>query len=467
LHQGDVLIFEEVLGAVSGVEADADRTHRHVVRLAEEPIERTDPLTAIAVVDIRWYDEDALPFPLCLREFAGGARAAVARGNVALADHGQTFVSAGPGVDLIPPEVNGRAYRPVLKKPGLAQTVLFDPVTAGAVSAAGAIQVDSRAALPAIVLRANGETWRPQRDLLNSDRFASEFVVETGEDGRGDTRAQLRFGDGVQGRLPAAGTRFTCEYRLGSGSVGNVGADALVAIEPAIPGVSVRNPLPAQGGVNPEPMSQVKVYAPQAFRTQERAVTTADYAAAAERHPDVQRAACTRRWTGLFYTMFVTVDRRGGLPVTPEFEQELRDFLERFRLAGYDLEIDGPRYVALDVTLNVCVQRGYLRANVKASLLDAFSTRQRADGTRGFFHPDNYSFGESVYLSQIVARAMEVAGVRSVDVPVDGFRRFGEDPHGERERGVLPIHRLEIARADNDASLPEHGRIDFVMNGGA
>ena len=34
LHKGDVLVFEEVLGAESGLPADADRTHRHVVRLA-------------------------------------------------------------------------------------------------------------------------------------------------------------------------------------------------------------------------------------------------------------------------------------------------------------------------------------------------------------------------------------------------------------------------------------------------
>ena len=90
-------------------------------------------------------------------------------------------------------------------------------------------------------------------------------------------------------------------------------------------------------------MQQVRLDAPQAFRAQERAVTEADYAAAAQRHSGVQRAACTRRWTGMFHTMFITVDRRGGRPVTPEFEQELREFLERFRMAGYDLEIDGPR----------------------------------------------------------------------------------------------------------------------------
>jgi Baseplate J-like protein len=466
LHKGDVVLFEEVLGAESGLPADADKTHRHVVRLAEEPTERTDPLTNTRVLDIRWHDEDALPFPLCLREFANGACATVARGNVAVADHGETFLSASGGDDLAPSEVGERPYRPVLKKAGLTQAVAFDPVDAADKSAAAATSVDGRQALPAIVLRANGETWRPQRDLLASDRFAPEFVVETEIDGRGDSRAHLRFGDGVLGRKPSVGTSFDREYRLGVGAVGNVGADALTQMKPAVPGVKVRNVLPAHGGADPEPMQEVQLYAPQAFRAQERAVTEGDYAAAAQRHPGVQRAACTRRWTGMFHTMFITVDRRGGKPVTPEFERELREFLERFRMAGYDLEIDGPRYVALDLAVHVCVMPGYFRANVKQALLDAFSTRQLRDGTRGFFHPDNYTFGQAVYLSQIVARAMQVAGVQSVDVPADGFKRFGEGPHGERDAGFVPIHRLEIARADNDPSLPENGRIDFVMRGG-
>ncbi len=467
LRRGDVLVFEEVVGASSGLPTDADRTHRHAVRLSEEPVERVDPLNGVTVLEVRWHDEDALPFALCLREFAGGVRASVARGNVALADHGQTFVSANAGDDLVPREVGSRPYRPVLRRAGLTQAVPFDETAARSASARAAIAVDPTAALPAMTLIANGETWRPQRNLLNSDRFVPEFVVETENDSRGELRAHLRFGDGVLGRLPAVGTRFTCAYRLGGGTAGNTGADALKELRPRVAGVTVRNPLPAHGGADPEPLKQVRLRAPEAFRIQERAVTEADYAAAAQRHPEVQRAACTRRWTGAFYTMFVTVDRKGGRPVTDEFERDLRQFLERFRMAGYDLEIDGPRYVPLDVALDICVAPGYRRSAVKKALLVTFGTGELRDGTRGFFHPDNFTFGQPVYLSQIVARAMQVAGVQSVNVAADGFRRFGQDPHGEREAGFLSIHRLEIARADNDPSLPENGRIDFVMKGGA
>lgn len=467
LHSGSVLVFEEVLGADSGMPVDADRSHRHPVRLSGEPVERIDPVTGTTVVDVRWFEDDALPFSLCLREFAAGAKAAVARGNVALADHGQTFTSASPGADLVPAEVGTRPYRPVLKRSGLTQTVPFDDDRAGTLSAHSAVEFDPRDALPALALVAGGETWRPQRDLLNSDRFVPEFVVETEVDPRGGLRAHLRFGDGTLGRQPAVGTRFSSVYRLGGGVAGNTGADALTELRPAIVGVKVRNPLPARGGTNPEPMAQARLRAPEAFRTQERAVTEADYAAAAQRHPDVQRAACTRRWTGAFYTMFVTVDRKGGRAVTAEFEADLRGFLERFRMAGYDLEIDGPQYVPLDVALAVCVASGYRRAAVKQTLLSAFGTGTLPDGTRAFFHPDNFTFGQPVYLSQIVARAMQVSGVQSVSVPPNGFRRFGQSPHGEREAGLLAIHRLEIARADNDPSLPENGRIDFVMKGGA
>src|SRR6185295_550144 len=104
-----------------------------------------------------------------------------------------------------------------------------------------------------------------------------------------------------------------------------------------------------------ETLEEARQYAPQAFRFQQRAVTEADYAQVAERHPEVQRAAATFRWTGSWHTVFLTVDRLGGRPVDAAFEARLREHMERFRMAGYDLEVDGPRLVPLDLALEVCV----------------------------------------------------------------------------------------------------------------
>jgi len=214
----------------------------------------------------------------------------------------------------------------------------------------------------------------------------------------------------------------------------------------------------------------VRLYAPQAFRTQERAVTEADYAAAAERHPRCSERAATRRWTGSWYTMYVTVDRRGGRPVDAGFEDELRGWLERFRLAGYDLEIDGPKYVPLDIALTACVAPGYFRSSVKQALLEALSAGERPGGGRGLFHPDNFTFGQPVYLSQLIAAAMRAPGVQWIDAEEgpgkpNRFQRWGEGSHGEAAEGRIAMGRLEIARLDNDPSAPENGKLEFIMVG--
>ena len=189
----------------------------------------------------------------------------------------------------------------------------------------------------------------------------------------------------------------------------------------------------------------------------------------AERFPGVQKAVATRRWTGSWDTIYITVDRLGGLPVDAAFEADLRGFLERYRLAGQDVEIDGPIQVPLDLVMSVCVAPGYFRSDVRAALLDVFSTT-RADGTPGFFHPDNFTFGQDVYLSQVVAAAMGVPGVVYVDLgrgdPRNRFRRFGVPDRGELEAGRIDLARLEIARLDNSADLPENGRLDFNLEGG-
>ena len=85
-------------------------------------------------------------------------------------------------------------------------------------------------------------------------------------------------------------------------------------------------------------------------------MTEADYAAVADRFDEVQRAAGRLRWTGSWYTAFVTVDRvGGGSPTTTTSAPELRDFLDTYRMAGIDVEVDAPVPVPLEVALDVCV----------------------------------------------------------------------------------------------------------------
>jgi predicted phage baseplate assembly protein len=319
--------------------------------------------------------------------------------------------------------------------------------------------------LPAITLTSELDgvrtEWTPRRDLFGSDRSATHFVVEIEHDGT----ASLRFGDGEHGRRPAPETHFTARYRIGNGIAGNVGAEALWHVVSSDSGiVGVRNPLPARGGIEPETVEEVRQRAPSAFRTQERAVTAADYAEVAQRHGRVQRAAAALRWTGSWHTVFVTIDPLGGRTVDPELDRELIAHVDPYRMAGHDLEIDGPVFVSLEVDLQVCVRPEYFRAEVRQALLDLFSNRVLPDGRRGLFHPDNFTFGQTVYLSRLYAAAQSVPGVASVHITT--FKRRGSTDNSAIDTGFLQLGRIEIAQLDNDRNFAERGVFRLTLGGG-
>ncbi|MEQ9365891.1 MAG: putative baseplate assembly protein, partial [Leptospirales bacterium] len=434
LKSGDVLLFVEKRDPNSGRAFDANPDHRHVVRLNADPVAGFDELFGVDTLEINWYKADALPFDLCLGEVEdeGGPLVpiAVAYANVVLADYGRTVSDE----ELIPPEApqSGR-YRPRLRLGEITQAENYDHDIMKFRPAAQASEQDFRSAEPAVLLLDDEEQWAARPDLLASDRFSTDFVLETESDGS----ATLRFGDNVLGKRPSTGTRFDVSYRVGNGRAGNIGGDSLAHIISGPPGITdVFNPLPATGGVEPESIDEVKLYAPGFFKNQERAVTEEDYVRIAERNAEVQKAQATLRWTGSWYTVFISIDREGGLDVDAAFQEELKAFIDPFRLTGHDLEIVAPFFVGLEIQLRVRVQEGFLESTVKAELLEIFSNVDLADGRRGFFHPDNFTFGEPIYLSNVIALAMDVTGVERVD-PVR-FGRFGATGLTAITEGLIP-----------------------------
>lgn len=465
LHAGDVILFESIASASTGRAEDADPSLRHVARLLGDPAAATDALLGEDVLEVEWQVEDALPFDLDVRQ--RGRSLAVVRGNMLLAAHGRP---ASEEVSLLPWGSRGRLYAKLL---GTGITWATTPPTWNGIwSASSVVKQSAAEALPDITLLDHDDVlWHPQRDLLASDRSAAEFWVEMESDGS----AWIRFGDGTTGRAPSEDARFMAAYRTGNGAAGNVGAGAIAHVLtediPASAVVGIRNPLPATGGLDPESLAHARAAAPYAFRRQERAVTLDDWAEVAGRSNDVQRAVATLRWSGSWHTVRVHVDRVEGRPVDEAFVESTTTRLDRYRLAGYDIEVVGPTYVPLDIVLTVCAAPDTWREAVEGALMAEFGTGLLPDGTRAFFHPDNFTFGDSVFLSQIVARAMAVPGVSWVDTRPNNsknrFRRWSSTAPGQLATGVLSMGTLEIARCDSNPSAPELGRILFYVEGGA
>ncbi len=509
LHPGDVLVFREMRGARSGIEADADPKRCWAVRLTcvtptLDPLflqgtsDDSDGGSAgdsnearpTPLLDIEWHPADALPFPFCLSALGPAPDCArlrdisIAFGNVVLVDHGHRPDAENLGevavefaeqeclcegqtaaLDMSPGRVSWSLKQVPLTHRQAAPTA-DTPASASLCQQPG----EARPQLSLIEHGLGQDTsagvcWTPVFDLLSSGSDDRHVVVEIDNEGV----ARLRFGDGEMGAHPAAGSNFIAHYRIGNGRDGNVGAHAInrLRLDHELDGIALQitNPMPAHGGTDAESLAEARMYAPSQFRkTLLRAITAADYAGIASRDARIQRAACELIWTGSWYEADVALDPLGTNAPPADLLADVAAELEKVRRMGHDLHIKPAVYVPIDLALDVCALPGYERGAIKAALLEHFGSGRGCGGTQGWFHPDRLSFGDDLRTSRIIAEAMSVPGVECVSVT--RLRRLSEPPNHEIENGILPLAAHEITRLDNDPGRPEAGQLSIIVRGG-
>ncbi len=482
LQPGSMLIFEEVMGPLTGVPEDADPAHRCAVQLTGVTTTDykenwlADPLTRQLITRITWAADDALPFPLCISSTTDaehGSRplqaVSVARGNIVLADHGTWVAAENLGAVAAAPPVPdlaagsscgtgaqaGAAARLPRYYPRLAQSPLtFSVPFERTVSAVAFLAPGTVGARPVITLDDNDHSkWSPRPDLLSFDGTGQFFVPEIEYDGS----VSLRFGDNQHGMAPETGLRFTACYRVGNGSAGNIGRDALAhAIFPPDaslpPGVitAVRNPLAATSGTDAEDMEHIRQFAPFAYEWQQRCVTEADYGAMAAQLSGVSAARGALRWTGSWYTAFASVEPTAAL--TPKLIAQL----DTLRMMGTDIAVESAIIVGLQIEMEIGVDPAHFQGDVFRALMMVFTT--------DLLNPTSFTFGHTVYASPLVAAAQAVEGVKSATLTV--FTRMDAPGVDGVAQGYLTMGRLDIPRCDNDPHHPDHGTFTLHMDGG-
>jgi hypothetical protein len=211
----------------------------------------------------------------------------------------------------------------------------------------------------------------------------------------------------------------------------------------------VRNPLPVTSGVDPESADHVRQVAPFTFQQQKRCVTEADYGQQAALLPGVSEARGTLRWTGSWYTAFVSVDPPGVDVSGP---------LDQLRMLGTDLAAEGAVIVGLRIALAVCVDAAHFQGDVYTALMARFT------GRGGLLSAANFTFGETVYASPLIAAAQAIEGVASVTLAT--FSRQDAPWVDGTAAGFLTMGRLEIPRCDNDPDHLDHGQFTITLDGG-
>jgi hypothetical protein len=468
----------------------ADPPIRQIVQLdAKNPsLETTDQVFLQQITYISWRSEDALVLD---RDLTGTK----VKGNLIPATQGRRYTESFAIAN--PPAAYAQLPRAVFRVgPNQAPVYSYSLLRSGPPSPlAGASSTSSGLAwLPAtggrtrpkpeIVLteiRPGDEplNWTWVRCLLDAGGFDPAFTIDAAQlvrtatnsdrsvqmDYDGDEGDTVRFGDGTFGDIPEEDTVFSVIYRVGGGRAGNVAPDATWRVEAPSMVVGVTNPFAAEGGTDAETPLSIRRQAPEAFRAvQYRAVLREDYQSAAQTLDWVQRAGTVYRWTGSWLTVFTTPDPKDSVTLGTDQRIELIDLLNRYRMAGYESYVPVPRYAALDLKIAVCARSDSFRGDVQAAVLAALGTEKFPDGTKGFFHPDNFTFGQALERSDLESAIQGAQGVHGVISVLYRRRGYTEDYLTTWE--TVEVGFDEIIQLENDPSRPERGSLQITVEGG-
>jgi hypothetical protein len=480
------LLIEEKLNPATGTINGRNSGNRQLLRLLEGNAAAEvgfDPVANHFFVRVHWLPADRLTQRYCFLAQCPGQPLidgiSAFHGNLAPAAHGRPHrvVFRPPGEPLGPSD-NGSFRR--------HDEAWWEATAWGTVAAVPEGPLAYRDTPPGgehppqssaeVTVSGFADPWEERIDLIASANGDAHYLVETDELGH----SLLRFGNGRNGMRVDNDATLVCDYQVGRGSAGNIGADTLTGFDPApMPNLlALRNPFDVTKGRDPEPRREIIRRVPEAYRQRQlRAITLADYQRRAAELPEVAHARARYAWTGSWRTVRVAIDPRGTTELDDFTRRRIERHLDAVRLIGEDLEVRPARYVALDIVLRVCAHADYWPEDLDITLQREFSDGYTADGRLGFFHPDAWTFGQPLHASQIIGRALAVQGVERV-LSVS-MRRWNagtgpstsiitlspeELPQALVDR--LDVEPFEILQVANDPNHLEQGRVLFDIRGG-
>ncbi|RYZ43955.1 MAG: hypothetical protein EOO71_01560 [Myxococcaceae bacterium] len=320
---------------------------------------------------------------------------------------------------------------------------------------------DTRRGTPRLQVSVEEDPWTLVDDLSVQGPGDEVVVLRATPTGG----ASLRYGDGVNGAaLPPRPTTLGLSLRVGLGTVANVGEGVLTRLlqvpldaqRSASAGalldqsmddvrllVRVDNPLPAVGGRDPESLDSIRYRAPAGVSEPLSAVTVNDYVRLLQRMPEVAGASARVVERELRTVIRVTVLLRDE--DTLDRDEILRRWagvrrrLEEIRLLGVDVEALPPRWVPLDLDLEVDAASYAQADQVRDAVVGAIA------GDGGLLDPDRSGLNGDVQLADLYQAVLRVAGVKAVRVK--RFRRLESHAPERLAEGVIPIGPEEVATA--------------------
>jgi uncharacterized phage protein gp47/JayE len=254
---------------------------------------------------------------------------------------------------------------------------------------------------------ANSVAWTEVPSLYQQNPSASVFATLNESDGSTD----VLFGDGVEGAtLPTGQNNIQANYRVGSGSQGNVAAGTITTLIDRPLGVSgVTNPQTATGGQDPQSVDDVRANAPQTVLTLGRAVSIADYQNYAATFAGIAKAQTLWIPGGKSRGVFLTVAGVGGAALPPG-NPTLTNLVTSLQNYGNPLiPISAQSFLEtlFGLSAELAYDPAYDQPSVQAAVQEMLATN---------YSFTNRTFGQGVTADEVAADIQGVPGVVAVNV---------------------------------------------------
>ncbi|MEU1279400.1 putative baseplate assembly protein [Streptomyces sp. NPDC005805] len=382
----------------------------------------------------------------------GGTRAGWLRCRVTEAEPGQPFYSESPTVrEAAVFTVGGTVTAEH------AETVTDVPLGTSEGVAGQSFRLGRPPVLldgsPPLVQVSSGDGWEDWRLVEHFGRSGPDdrHVRVDATTGEFTFPPVLREPDGTLrpcGAVPPKGAQVrVARYRTGGGPAGNVARGAISVLRSSVPYVArVANREAARGGVAGESVENAKLRAPDALRTQERAVTAEDYETISRQAaPSIRRVRCLPAAEDPGAVRVLVVP--DAVPDDGErlrFEQlipsdqvlaTITGRLDERRLIGTRLVVEPPVYQGVTVVARLAAPAGDADRVRDAALAALF---RHLDPLRGGPDGTGWPFGRPVQYGEVFGVLQRAAG----NALVEDIRLFAADPITGR-RGA-PVDRIDV-----------------------
>lgn len=255
--------------------------------------------------------------------------------------------------------------------------------------------------------------WTEVPDFYASGPRDRHYVLDhqTGE---------VRFGDGISAMVPPVGSGNIrmATYRTGGGSRGNKPAGAITELRTTVAYVEgVTNHVAASGGAEAETYEALVERMPRTIRHGGRAVTYEDYEdLAMAASPEVARARCVRIYEpqDVGKVLLIVVPRSADPKPVPSLEMKRRvqEFIEQKNPPLVQLTVAGPKYVEVNVAVDIAPTSLEVASEVKSAVLEQLNI---------FLHPlvggfdgEGWGFGREPHKSDLYYLIEAIPGVDHV-----------------------------------------------------